>query len=320
MKKGEPSLDVSDANATTTDVLSPKTFYAGADPEKKIGTITQDTDLSAVDPDLASANIKSGITIFGKIGSADVRDVSDADALVGEVKAGKTFYAVGGARKTGTLPTESLNPASEEVSAGYYAATTLSAVDGDLITGSIKSGVTIFGVEGHADVRDVSDADAAITDVLSGKTFYAVGGARKTGTLTAGNPAYDTAQEDDDDTSDNYAMDARETLTLPDGSEVVLITRDITPSAISTLVAFASITGVKGSVNMYCRIYIDDTKVAEYSFNLSGTDAHCRGLMGYLDDQSASVHTVQFRVISSSGASTFLYAGAYMGVAAVKAG
>jgi hypothetical protein len=186
MKKGQPSsLDVSDANATTSDVISPKTFYAGVDPEIKIGTITEATDLSSVDPDLVSGNIKNGITIFGIVGSVDVRDISDADAATGDVRESKTFYAVGGARRTGALVERSLSPANEDVLAGIYDATTLSAVDGDLVTGNIKYGVAIFGIEGHPNVRDISDADAVVGEVFLGKTFYAVGGAKKTGTYEA---------------------------------------------------------------------------------------------------------------------------------------
>jgi len=103
------------------------------------------------------------------------------DAVVGEVKTGSKFYAGSTTLLTGS-GTKTLNPANENVPAGYYAATTLSAVDADLAAGNIKSGVTIFGKVGSTDVRDVSDADALVTDVKTGKTFYAVGGARKTGT------------------------------------------------------------------------------------------------------------------------------------------
>jgi len=138
--------------------------------------------LDAIDADLATANIKSGITIFGKPGSADVRDVSDANALVGEVKTGSTFYAVGGARKTGT-GTQTLNPANENVPAGYYAATTLSAVDAQLAAANILSGVNIFGFVGVATVQDIADADALVGQVLNPATFYSVTGARKTGTM-----------------------------------------------------------------------------------------------------------------------------------------
>lgn len=107
------------------------------------------TTLSTVDADLAPANIKSGVTIFGKAGSADVRDISDADAAVGDVKDPKTFYAVGGARKTGTMATVALAAGANAYPAGYHAGeASLTAVDAQLAAGNIKDGVEIFGVTG----------------------------------------------------------------------------------------------------------------------------------------------------------------------------
>jgi len=50
---------------------------------------------------------------------------------------------------TGTIATQTLSAANDTVSAGYYDATTLSAVDTDLVAGNIKSGSTIFGVAGN---------------------------------------------------------------------------------------------------------------------------------------------------------------------------
>jgi len=49
---------------------------------------------------------------------------------------------------TGTIATQTLSADSDTVNAGYYAATTLSAEDIDLAVENIKSGTTIFGVEG----------------------------------------------------------------------------------------------------------------------------------------------------------------------------
>ena len=241
------SLDVSDGTATAGDVLSPKTFYAGEDPTKKVGTITEATDLSSVDADLVTGNIKNGVTIFGVAGHVDVRDISDGDALVGEVMNGKTFYAVGGARKTGTLATQTLNPANETVNAGYYAATTLSAVDGDLVTGNIKNGVTIFGVAGDVDVRDVSDANAVAADVESGKTFYAVGGARKTGTHVCETPDVEedlAAQAEDYSDNVNHTSGTYGRATMIVSSEVTLQSETDTYDALSMAWAGATCSGM----------------------------------------------------------------------------
>jgi len=50
----------------------------------------------------------------------------------------------------GSIATQTLSPANDTVAAGYYAATTLSAVDADLAVGNIVSGKTIFGFAGEA--------------------------------------------------------------------------------------------------------------------------------------------------------------------------
>lgn len=151
------------------------------------------TTLSGVDGDLAPANIKNGITMFGFAGSADVHDISDATAIEAEVITGETFYAVSGGIRTGTMPIVALAPGSSAYPAGYHVGNVggLPAIDGDLVTASIKNGITIFNVVGHVDVRNVSDANAILADVKAGRTFYAVGGARKTGNLAtvALNPA-----------------------------------------------------------------------------------------------------------------------------------
>lgn len=273
-----PAIDVEDATAVAGDVLSPKTFYAGANPDIKVGTITEATDLSAVDTDLISGNIKNGITIFGVTGDTDVRDVSDADAAVDEVKTGKTFYAVGGARKTGTMDTQSLSPANENVTAGYYAATTLSAVDGDLVTSNIKNGVTIFGVAGDADVRDISDADAVIANVALGKTFYAVGGARKTGTHECEAPGIELDVHeslnliDDDAYSGTYARAA-----FSIASDVVLATDTQTFDTTSLAFAGAMCTGMsESSGDAKLRLVMGGVEVAlsaeyDYGSGLSET-------------------------------------------------
>ena len=189
--------DISDADLTEAEAPTGKTFYAVSG-GKRTGTGTKliaagsenveagyhaATTLSTIDGDLATANIKSGITIFGIAGSTNVRDSTDADLTAAEAPTGKTFYAGGGAKKTGT-GTKTLSAANDTVAAGYYAATTLDAVDGDLATGNIKSGVTIFGKAGSTNVRDISDADLTVGEAPTGKTFYAVSGSRKTGTGT----------------------------------------------------------------------------------------------------------------------------------------
>jgi len=139
--------------------------------------------LSEVDEDLASGNIKDGVTIFGVEGAAAVEDVSDATATEGDVMEGETFYA-GEGKLTGTMPTQVLSEDSDTVEAGYYEATTLSAVDTDLDSDNIKAGITIFGKAGKTEVVDTTEAVNPITAgvVLDGKIGF-VNGDKITGTL-----------------------------------------------------------------------------------------------------------------------------------------
>ena len=52
----------------------------------------------------------------------------------------------------------------------------------DLVSGNIKSGVNLFGVNGNSNVVDTSSGDAAAGDLLSGKIAW-VDGAQVTGTM-----------------------------------------------------------------------------------------------------------------------------------------
>lgn len=134
------------------------------------------TTLSAVDADLAVGNIKTGVDVFGFTGTYDTEAVTPV--VAGRMKTGDVAF-VNGAKITGN-GTQTLSNANDMVTAGYYAATTLSAVDTDLATGNIKAGVTIFGIAGAVAVVDTSDATAVAADLASGKTAY-VNGIKITG-------------------------------------------------------------------------------------------------------------------------------------------
>jgi hypothetical protein len=104
-------------------------------------------------------------------------------ATAGDVLSGKTFWGLtSGAwgSRTGTMPTQTLSSANTTVSAGYYAATTLNAVDTNLAATNIVSGITIFGITGSA-VAATGTATAA--DVLGPKTFSNSIGANIAGTM-----------------------------------------------------------------------------------------------------------------------------------------
>lgn len=77
---------------------------------------------------------------------------------------------------SGSLDSPASPSGTTTVSAGYYEATTLSAGDADLVTGNIKSGVTIFGVSGSSTVVETGGGNAVSSDILSGKIAYVSGG------------------------------------------------------------------------------------------------------------------------------------------------
>ena len=153
-------------------------------------------DLATVDADLAAGNVKTGVAVLGVTGTYDTEAGSPIAA--GTVLDSKVGF-VNGAKITGTMPNNA--GAVAAVSASITAGTTLSViaaegymdgsddtstidlttVDGDLVTGNIKAGVTILGVAGTVSVVDTADANAVEADIASGKTAY-VNGVKITGT------------------------------------------------------------------------------------------------------------------------------------------
>ena len=77
-------------------------------------------------------------------------DISPADALVGDVKAPKTFFSVAAPIKTGTMPTVALAMGRNAYPQGYHVgdAIGLQHVEPNLQAAYITAGVNIFGVNG----------------------------------------------------------------------------------------------------------------------------------------------------------------------------
>ena len=110
-------------------------------------------------------------------------------ATAGDILNTKTAIARGAGTGetliTGSIATQTLSAANDTVTAGYYTGTTLSTVDTDLATANIKSGVTIFGKAGDANVVNTSSGDAVAGEILTGKKAW-VDGSEVTGNVAAG--------------------------------------------------------------------------------------------------------------------------------------
>ena len=185
-----------------------------------IADASDDTqDATAVAADIKEG--KTAYIATGKVtGTFKGVDTSDATAVAGDLLDGKTAY-VNGSKVVGTIASkeaQTYTPSSSEqvINAGQYlaGAQTITAVpteeksatpstneqevvptagkflskvtvggDANLVADNIKSGVSIFGVQGTLTSLDTSDADATAENIDSGKTAY-VKGQKITGTST----------------------------------------------------------------------------------------------------------------------------------------
>lgn len=139
------------------------------------------------DPDLISANIKAGITIFGVSGNSNVVDTSAGDAAANHILSGKKAY-VDGSLVTGNIPSKNaatITPgtSNQTISANQYLSGVQTILgDSDLISGNIREGKNIFGVigslkpnltiiEGRDSVYQPSDSGSGSVTISSNAVY-----------------------------------------------------------------------------------------------------------------------------------------------------
>lgn len=147
-------------------------------------------------PDVPSVNIPG-------TNSTDVTfyETSDATASNGDVLATKTYYKNGGkytgsmANNGSTSGTISTKDGTVTIPAGYTSGGTVeiaSSAKASIISGNIKSGATILGVNGDSNVVDTTLASGGATSaqILSGYGAYV------NGTLVSGSATVPVVSQD----------------------------------------------------------------------------------------------------------------------------
>lgn len=126
-------------------------------------------------------------------GTAVFYDTTGATAASGDILTGKSAF-IGNGFVAGSMANNGAVSGSitkvdgtYTVPAGFHngkgAVRISSEEQAKLVSGNIKSGVTVLGVSGKSSVVDTADATAAAGTIISGKTAY-VNGTKVTGSLT----------------------------------------------------------------------------------------------------------------------------------------
>ncbi len=138
-------------------------------------------------PTIEASKVKLGTDYLGISGTL-LPSGGTTDA--GNVLSGKTFFGnnqTDWTLQTGSMPNigqQVLTPGivDQIITLGYHDGTGKVVGDTDLISGNIRSGINLFGIDGDSDVVDTSSGTAIANELVSGKKAW-VGGVELTGML-----------------------------------------------------------------------------------------------------------------------------------------
>ncbi len=166
-----------------------------------------------------------------------IKDISDdANAVVGDVLLGKTFYS-GGIKKTGTIPSKSdatITPGTtnQVIAANQYLSGAQTILgDADLIAANIRSGINLFNVVGTLPVNIFTASDDVIASFSN--------------TISSIARSYTKAAE--------LAVGINGTIRL----------------------RFTLYTNTEGSPNGYCKIYVNGVAVSQEFYTTSQDGLVC---------------------------------------------
>jgi len=262
-----------EGTAQPGDVLSGETFtnddgvYNGTMTNQGAYDITPTTTNQAIpqgyhdgqgivsgDPDLVSANIRNGVSLFGVAGKNTVVDTQDANMPDGGViLEGNSGYA-DGVLYNGTMPyvgAQTITPGTTQktINKGYHDGNGVVSGDADLVSGNIRAGVTLFGITGNSNVVNTGAGTASASQILDGMKAF-VDGSQITGTMPnhSSKDYNNVVSWANNDANTNVAVD------LPNGyyngKNVGIVESNLTPNNIKDGVDIFGVTG-----NLEPRLY-----------------------------------------------------------------
>lgn len=164
----DEGLDTSDATATPDDIMEGATAYVD-------GAKITGIHVCAADPILEALSITpTGAELTftpddGVDGFSDVTVDGDENLVAENVKKGVTIYGVEGSLEVGNLQEKEVTPTAAGVTVtpdkDYSGLSKVSVLgDANLIAENIKSGVSIFGVDGTLSSSDLPLKDFVVVD------------------------------------------------------------------------------------------------------------------------------------------------------------